>query len=124
MEGHFDNMANAASNNNASMATLLAHIQALTAEFDNLQPAITPATATPAATTKKPKKARVYKQAKALQIFDPMGYCHTHGYRVTKTHNSNTCNYPGPNHDKDATRADIKNGSVLNKGWETNPNPM
>ena len=124
MEGHFDNMANAASNNNAinhtSMATLLAQVQALTAKLDNLHPAITPA----AATTKKPKKARVYKQAKALHIFDPTGYCHTHGYWVTKTHNSNTCNFPGPNHDKDATRADIKMGSVLNKGWETNPNPM
>ncbi len=73
---------------------------------------------------KKPKRGRAYTQAKALKLFDPTGYCHTHGYWVTKIHNSDTCYFPGPNHDKDATRTDTKKSSVLNKGWETNPNPM
>jgi hypothetical protein len=152
MEGYLSNMTNAASINNASMATLLAQVQALTAnnnmanaasnnpsmatliaqvqapliaqvqaltaKLDNLQTDGAPVM------PKKPKRVRTYTQAKALKLFDPTGYCHTHGHRVSKTHNSNTCKYSGPNHDKDATRTDTKGGSVLNKGWETNPNPM
>ena len=94
MEGYFNNMANAASNNSASMATLLAQVQALTAKLDNLQTAGAPAAGTAATTPKKPKKSRIYTQAKALKIFDPTGYCHTHGYRVGKAHNGTMCNFP------------------------------
>jgi hypothetical protein len=36
IEGYLNNLANAATNDNAMMATILAQIQALTARLDNL----------------------------------------------------------------------------------------
>jgi hypothetical protein len=66
----------------------------------------------------------VYTQAQALHIFDPAGYCSTHGYRVVALHTSKTCKKKGPHHNVNAMRADTKQGSKTNKGWETNPNPM
>lgn len=116
IEGYLNNLANAATNDSAIMATLLAQIQALTARLDNLPPP----------TIKKDKefKAKVFTQAEALGIFDKTGYCHTHGWRVKASHSSKTCERRGRNHNEDATRADTKRGSNKNKGWETNPDPM
>ena len=121
IEGYLDNLANAATNDNAMMATLLAQIHALTARLDNLPPPTVP-------TIKKDKdkefKAKVFTQAEALGIFDKTGYCHTHGWRVKASHSSKTCERRGRNHNENATCADTKRGSNKNKGWETNPHPM
>ena len=133
INGYLDNLANTVTNESAKMTSLLAQVQALTASnqalnarIDNLPPPGAAAVGTPAldTSTRTPWKAPVYTQAQELKIFDPTGYCHTHGYWVNKTHNSETCTKQGRKHDKDATRADTKKGSKLNKGWETNPNPM
>jgi hypothetical protein len=119
IEGYLDNLANAATNDNAVMTALIAQIQALTARLDNM-----PAQGTNAAPKRKEFKARVYTQAEALALFDKKGYCHTHGWRVKESHTSKTCERKGKHHNDDATRGDTKRGSNKNKGWETNPDPM
>ena len=62
--------------------------------------------------------------AEALVIFDPAGYCHTHGYRVHASHTSAKCKKKKKGHKNEATRANTMGGSNRNQGWETNPNPM
>jgi hypothetical protein len=42
-------------------------------------------------------------------------YCWTHGYKVSKTHTSRTCNTPQPGHKAEATRADNMGGGQANK---------
>jgi hypothetical protein len=83
-----------------------------------------PTTPPPPASNTTPWVPKVYTQAQALRIFDPVGYCSMHGYRVVALHTSKTCKKNGPHHNVNVTRADTKRGSKTNKRWETNPNPM
>lgn len=46
---------------------------------------------------------------------DPTGYCWTHGYRVSTSHNSSSCNNPAHGHQKTATRMNTMGGSSKNK---------
>ena len=104
--------ANAAT---SDMATLQAQVKALTLLVNKTK-------VEKGGGDRRPPK--VFTQAEALAKFDISGYCSTHGYRVAVGHNSSTCKYPNKWHNKDATRADTKQGCNKNKGWETNPNPM
>ena len=61
-------------------------------------------------TQKKPNQP-----GKQHDPLDPKGYCWTHGYRVSTSHNSAACNNPAPGHQKNATRANIMGGSEKNK---------
>ena len=126
-----DNIANSATNDSTLMSNMLVQLAALTTRLDGMQqyhgvvtPPANPTTPPPPALTTTPWVPKVYTQAQALRIFDPAGYCSTHGYRVVILHTSKTCKKKGPHHNVNATRADTKRGSKTNKGWETNPNPM
>ena len=128
-----DNIANAATNDSTLMSSILAQLTALSTRMDAMQQqqgtrttTLPPANPPPLPTTpaKTPFVPRVYTQAEALRVFDPAGYCHTHGWRVHKNHTSATCRRKDRRHDDAGTRADTKGGSNKNKGWETNPNPM
>jgi hypothetical protein len=46
---------------------------------------------------------------------DQGSYCWTHGYAVTKAHNSQNCHTKGPGHKAEATRADNMGGSQRRK---------
>lgn len=46
---------------------------------------------------------------------DPEGYCHTHGYRVTKKHTSATCFVKASGHKDAATRNNTMGGSIRGK---------
>lgn len=50
--------------------------------------------------------------------WDPNGYCWTHGYKVTKNHNSKTCKTRKEGHQEDATRANTMGGSTENINWK------
>ena len=50
--------------------------------------------------------------------WDPKGYCHTHGYRVTIGHNSKTCRYKKHGHQDEATRQNTMGGNQDNKAWQ------
>ena len=122
-----DNIANAATNDASLIATLMERIKAL--ELKARQPPIidTGATRNITNTTNTgaiPFVPRVYTLAEALAIFDPTGYCHTHGWRVHKSHTSAKFKKKQRGHKNEATRADTMGGSNKNQVWETNPNPM
>ena len=42
-------------------------------------------------------------------------YCHTHGFLVGPKHNSETCQQPGPNHNRNATRQNPMGGNMEGK---------
>jgi hypothetical protein len=123
-----NNLANAATNDANLIATLMARIKALEIKAGQPPPIIgtdtTRNTTNTTTTGAIPFVPRVYTLAEALAIFDPTGCCHTHGYRVHKSHTSEKCKKKQQGHKNEATRADMMGGSNKNKGWETNPNPM
>ena len=122
-----DNIANAATNDANLIATLMERIKALELKAARQPPNNNTGTNTTTTTTNTgavPFVPRVYTLTEALAIFDPTGYCHTHGYRVHKSHTSKKCKKKQRGHKDEATRADTMGGSNKNKGWETNPNPM
>jgi hypothetical protein len=45
----------------------------------------------------------------------PNNYCWTHGYKITNTHTSLSCNFPKQGHKREATRADNMGGSQAKK---------
>ena len=126
--GYLDNLALAATNDSSVMASILAKLEALTVLVNIIkqqQHQAAATTTTPSTTpTTTPYVARVYTNAEALRLFDPTGYCSTHGWRVKAGHTSATCTKRNPHHKEGATRADTMRGCNKNKGWETNPNPM
>jgi hypothetical protein len=61
------------------------------------------------------KKERTERR---VQIsFNPSAnnYCWIHGYKVSNTHTSLSCNFPKHDHKREATRADNMGGSQANK---------
>jgi len=123
-----NNIANAATNDASLIATLMERIMALELKARQPPPIIetgaTRSTNNTNTTGAIPFVPRVYTLAEALAIFDPTGYCRTHGYRVHKSHTSDKCKKKKRGHKNEATRADTMGGSNKNQGWETNPNPM
>ena len=51
------------------------------------------------------------------QIFDPNGYCSSHGYKVEELHTSEICRFPSNGHNKSATRLNIMKGKICNREW-------
>lgn len=58
---------------------------------------------------------RTERSRTSNQAANHQRYCHTHGYNVAVTHTSQTCRFPGPNHQKEATRGNTMNGSEQGK---------
>ena len=50
-------------------------------------------------------------------LYDPEGYCWTHGFKCRKGHTSATCGTPHMGHKREATRRNIMGGSLANKEW-------
>ena len=129
IESALTNIANAATSDSTLMNQIMAQLKAISTRMDTLQreqrPPVAPTQSTPKEAPKSSKFVpRIYTQAEALAIFDPKGYCSTHGWRVHATHTSVTCKKQGKNHNTAATRTNMMGGSNKNKGWETNTNPM
>ena len=53
----------------------------------------------------------VQKLKKFEEKLDPNGYCWTHGYKVSKGHNSHTCSSRAKGHHVEATRSNTMGGS-------------
>ena len=66
----------------------------------------------------KREKERSDRTKAYNERFDPMGYCWSHGYKVTHDHNSCNCTAKKPGHKDNATRANTMGGSQLNKNWK------
>ena len=65
----------------------------------------------------KNKKRGKIDYEKTDHLMDPEGYCWSCGYRVSKTHNSMTCEKKKPGHQVGATRANIMGGSKNHHWW-------
>ncbi|KAL7474229.1 hypothetical protein ACHAW6_000215 [Cyclotella cf. meneghiniana] len=61
---------------------------------------------------------RTSQHQHAATRYDPKGYCHTHGYKVTVGHTSKTCRYKKPGHQDNATQQQTMGGNQDNKGWQ------
>lgn len=63
------------------------------------------------------KKSRTSNDRKSNRNanIDPTEYCHTHGYRVSKGHNSKTCRTKAAGHQDEATRSNPMGGSQKGK---------
>ncbi|KAL7474236.1 hypothetical protein ACHAW6_000220 [Cyclotella cf. meneghiniana] len=57
------------------------------------------------------------KAVQSSALWDPTGYCWTHGYKVKKGHNRKTCKTHGEGHQENATRSNTMGGSKTNKNW-------
>ncbi|KAL7480758.1 hypothetical protein ACHAW6_006418 [Cyclotella cf. meneghiniana] len=54
----------------------------------------------------------------ATPRFEPNGYCHTHGYKVSVGHNSKTCKSKKTGHQDEATQQNTIRVNQDNKGWK------
>ena len=121
IEAALTNIANAATTDSTLMTQIMAQLKAISTRMDTLQrKQLPPAAPTQSTKKEQPSKSskfvpRVYTQAEALTIFDPNGYCSTHGWRVHATHTSLTCKKQGKNHNTAATRTNTLGGSNKNK---------
>ena len=80
----------------------------------NLTPPISESQTTTLKTgTNVPRKP--FDHAEWLTKLDPTGYCWSHGYRVTKGHNSRDCKGKEPGHQDTATRKNTQGGSDKGK---------
>jgi hypothetical protein len=61
------------------------------------------------------KKERIKRRGQHSFNPSPKKYCWTHGYKVSNTHTSLSCNFPNHGHKREATRADTRGGSQANK---------
>jgi len=126
LDGYLDNLAAAATTEKTTLNQLIENNATLTANVTSLTASLAALTAayTALAAGKPTAPPAVLPAAKAQQCYkkraEPVvgGYCWTHGYRVTKGHDSATCTVKAPGHKDAATRANIMNGSTANKGWD------
>ena len=51
-------------------------------------------------------------------VFDPMGYCWSHGYKCKHGHSSATCNKRKTGHQVTTKRGDIQGGATWNVDWK------
>jgi hypothetical protein len=61
------------------------------------------------------KKERIENRGQRSFNPSPNNYCWTHGYKVSNTHTSLSCNFTKQGHKREATRADNMGGSQANK---------
>lgn len=63
-------------------------------------------------------KQYFWRGSSTASKWNPNGYCWSHGYKVTKNHNSNTCRTRKDGHKEEATRANTMGGSTENINWK------
>ena len=130
LDGYLDNLANAATHEKSTLAslieanaTLTANNAALTTSFSALSAAYvllaaqaggTAPTDTTSGTRNNRRRDRPTGKP---QVFAPEGYCWTHGYKVGLKHTSATCQAKADGHKDGATRANTMHGSTKDKGW-------
>jgi hypothetical protein len=61
------------------------------------------------------KKERAGRKGQIKFNPSPENYCWSHGYKVSKSHTRQRCNYPKNRHKREATKDKIMGGSQANK---------
>ena len=122
IEAALNNLANAATNNNTTIITLVASNRQLAASLAALLAKLEAALAKPGApplTTPTTPTTTPSTTAQNLKRYAKDGYCWSHGYRVCKNHTSATCTNKKEGHKDLVTQADTMGGKLYNLGWET-----
>ena len=119
-----DNLANAAVQRNDTFEQLVKSNQTLTNTISSQQTEIKRllAIVTALSTGKQPQQQPI-ERGGASEVWDPLGYCWWHGFKVKHGHTSGTCdkgkkdvaNY---NLHKDAKRGDEQGGCTWNSNWK------
>ena len=112
---------NAGTNDHSSITQLMEAHKLLVAAVAALTVKVNAGSTTTPTTPGKTTKSRTtaVETANRLLVFDPMGYCWSHGYMFKPGHFSATCPNKNDGHKYDATRADTKGGVTWTKGWES-----
>ena len=122
-----DNLANAAVEKNGTIESLvkanLALTKAVAERESNLQALTTAITKLSNQRSKGGDSgsggggATVGGPAVDPAVFDPLGYCWSHGYKCKHGHSSATCNKKKAGHQDTAKRGDIQGGATWNVDW-------
>ena len=114
-----DKLANAAVAKNDTIERLIKAgatkdetIAALTKDISRLTGLIAKKLETPGAGWSQPPGAG------GAAVWDPKGYCWTHGYKVRVGHNSKTCTKRAKGHQEEATRDNIMGGRTWGINWK------
>jgi hypothetical protein len=125
LDHYLDNLANAATTEKTTLAQLIESNSTLTTSLATLSAAYKLLAAGAAGTTLNPPAASQTRNnnrnGHGQRNYAPGGYCWTHGYMVGLRHSSATCKAKALGHKDAASRTNTMNGSIMNKGWETNP---
>ena len=98
------NLASATASDRATVASLTTTNEKLTAQLGQLTNQLSLAMT---------KIAEMEKLLAAKPVnLSTRSYCWTHGFRVSKNHNSESCKNPAPGHKKEATATNRKGGST------------
>jgi hypothetical protein len=130
LDGYLDNLANAATHEKSTLASLVEANATLTASNATLTTSYSALSAAYVILAAKAggsnptngnadtrNNRRRNRGTDKPQVFAADGYCWTHGYKVGLKHTSATCNSKADGHKDGATRANTMNGSTANKGW-------
>ena len=118
LETALDNLALAATNNNAILQQLTSANLVLTATIGTLT--ATNKKLVNAATARAKRAPIAVPPVERVRIpAHPGNYCWTHGHCISKEHTSATCVRKATGHRNDATSANILRGSEKDKGWYT-----
>jgi hypothetical protein len=118
MARSLDNLANAALQNNDTVAKLVTANKKLAKALANANATIARLRLLPpaAAPTGRPNDCPSHWSPVILN-WDPNGYCSSHGFKVKRCHTSATCAHQKEGHNATATRSDTKGSSEANKNW-------
>ena len=98
-----------------SNATLTHELRTATATITTLQQRLASCECSPTQRTgKKGQKQHQQNPRRKFTPLDPDGYCWSHGYNVSRSHNGASCYNTLPGHQSAATRADPMGGSNKN----------
>ena len=127
LDEYLDNLANAATQETTTITALATSLATLSAQMATVITSLATITTklaainsgTPSSAPAGNRGRNRGRNNNRPTNYVENGYCWTHGYRVSGNHSSATCSNKSEGHKDAATRANIMNGSTMNKGWDT-----
>ena len=118
------NIATATQSYRTTMANMSKTIADLTLQLGQANMKLTEAKSSIATLTSKLSKTGTRPNRSTTSPTGPNerlekdGYCWSHGYKITKVHNSRNCENQKSGHMTAATRSDTMGGKLYKKGWD------
>ncbi|KAL7474812.1 hypothetical protein ACHAW6_000766 [Cyclotella cf. meneghiniana] len=121
MVTYYHNLANAAIQKNDTIKTLVNTNKQLTKTVHNLQEQnakFLQILEKHAGAMACKTVGKVYAATESSYVWDPSGYCWTHGFKVKKGHTSKSCKTQAEGHQEGATHHNTMGGSQANIKWK------